>query len=300
MAHDHSHAHIPEKINLAFILAVGLNLTFTIFEVVFGLLANSMSLLADAIHNLGDVVGLTFAWGANWLLSKAATDRYSYGFKRTTILAAIANALFLVSTSVLIAYEASQKLLHPEAVHEWTVIIVALVGIAVNGGTAMLFFKGRHADLNIKGAFLHLAADALISVGVVIGGVIVLFTGLDWIDPVVGLLIVVTILYGTWELLRDSINLILDAVPTHIDHAAVKNYLCSIEGVYAIHDLHIWGLSTRDVALTTHLVMPDLTLTDEDHAEINKTMKEKFHINHVTIQVEKSATGDPCGQVETC
>ena len=300
MTHGHSHSHMPDKVNLAFMLAVGLNLAFTIAEALFGVLANSMSLLADAIHNLGDVVGLLFAWVANWLHARASTERYSYGFKRTTILAAIANALFLVSTSVLIAYESIQKLLHPTDVNEITVIIVALVGIAVNGGTAMLFFKGRKSDLNLKGAFLHLAADALISAGVVLGAVLLLFTGFDWIDPIVGLIIVITILYGSWELLRDSINLILDAVPNHIDQKAVREYLCKLPGVEAIHDLHIWGLSTKDVALTTHLVMPTKKLSDKDHAKINKTLRDKFSIHHVTIQVETSADDDICGQIETC
>lgn len=303
--HDHGHGHhhhhhAPEKMNMAFAIAVGLNSVFIFIEFFYAFMAHSSSLMADAGHNLGDVLALIFAWLANWLLTRKAQEKYSYGFRRTSILAALSNALLLVLTSALIAYEAIEKLIHPTMVHETIVIIVAAIGIVVNGVTALLFVRGSEHDLNLKAAFLHLAADAVISLGVVIAGCLILYTGWNWIDPVVGLLIVVTILLSTWGLLRDSVDLILDAVPGKVNLQAVREYLLSLSGVEAIHDLHIWGLSTVDVALTAHLVMPDRQLSDDEHREINCTLLEKFHINHVTIQVEQSHDHQLCGQVESC
>lgn len=298
--HGHTHGHVPQSFNLAFGIAVTLNLTFTFFQIGFALLANSMSLLADAAHNFGDVFGLVLAWGANWLLSLPARKKYSYGFKRTTILAAIANALILVSTSVLIAYEAIYKLFHLSTVNETMVIIVALIGIFVNGGSALLFMKGAHEDLNIKGAFLHLMGDALISIGVVIAATIIYFTGYVWLDPVVGLLIVIIILWGTWGLLRNSVRLILDGTPHYIDQQGVNHFLAHIPGVTAVHDLHIWGLSTKEIALTAHLVMPEKTLSDADYKKINLILHEKFKINHVTLQVEKGTEEYLCARSEIC
>jgi len=300
-SHDgHSHHPIPSSFNTAFAIAVGLNLAFTLIEAFYAVAANSMGLLADAGHNLGDVLGLSLAWGASVLVSRGATEKYSYGFKRTTILAAIINALILVGTSAIIAYESIYKLLNPSEVHEITVIIVAFIGILINGGTALLFMRGSHADLNIKGAFLHLAYDALISFGVVVAGIVIMFTAWDWLDPIAGLGIVVIILLGTWGLLRDSVNLILDAVPHNIDQQSVRRYLCKLPNVFAVHDLHIWGLSTNEIALTAHLVMPNKTLSDEDFQKINTELKEQFAINHVTIQVEQGTTEDPCGQANVC
>lgn len=290
----HDHHHAPADYNTAFALAFSLNLIYTLVEAGFAIHANSMSLLADAGHNLGDVVGIGMAWLANWLLQKPASDRYSYGFRRATVIAALFNALFLIFTSGLIAYEAIQQFMNPAEIKEHLVIIVALVGIFINGGTAMLFMRGRHSDLNIKGAYLHLAADALVSIGVVITAVIILYTGWDIIDPIVGLLIVVTILLATWELLRDSVNLIMDAVPHSIDRGAVIEYLAKIEGVTAVHDVHIWGLSTREVALTAHMVMPERQLTDEDYQEINHQLLHLFAIHHVTIQVERGDSDEDC------
>lgn len=305
--HDHSHSHHeghshqpPRSFTFAFGLSVALNLAFTIFQVSYALLANSMSLLADAAHNFGDVFGLVLAWGANWLLTRPARKRYSYGYKRTTILAALANALLLVSTSVLIAYESIHKLLHVSTVDETIVMVVASIGILVNGGTALLFMRGAHDDLNIKGAFMHLLADALLSIGVVISAVIIYFTGWQWIDPLAGLIIVIVILWGTWGLLRDSVRLILDAVPHYIDQQKVGEYLQRLPGVAAVHDLHIWGLSTKEIALTAHLVMPEKTLTDADYVKINTDLKEQFRINHVTIQVESGSRDYPCSRTEVC
>lgn len=299
-SHDGHHHHTPHSFNFAFGIAVLLNFGFTLFQVVYALIAGSMSLLADAAHNFGDVFGLALAWGANWLLTLPARKRYSYGFKRTTIIAALINALILVATSALITYESIYKLLHITTVNGKIVIIVALIGIVINGSTAMLFMKGAHDDLNIKGAFLHLLGDALISIGVVVAGILILFTDQMWIDPLVGLMIVTVILFGTWGLLRDSISLILDAIPRHIDHHGVEEYLKQIPGVQAVHHLHIWGLSTKEVALTVHLIVPNRILTNEEYRKINADLKEQFRIDHPTIQVEKGSDEFPCGQLENC
>jgi cobalt-zinc-cadmium efflux system protein len=303
--HDHSHTHdhahaAPQSFNLAFAIAVSLNLGFTLFQIIFSFLANSMSLMADAVHNFGDVFGLVLAWGASWLLTLPSRKRYSYGYKRTTILAALTNALILVSTTVLIAYESISKFLHPAEVNAPIVIVVALIGIIINGSTALLFMRGAQHDLNIKGAFIHLIGDALISIGVVVGGVLILYTHWLWLDPLIGLSIVVMILWGTWGLLRDSVRLILDAVPRHIDQYEIQKFLQSLPQVKAVHDLHIWGLSTKEVALTAHLIMPETTLSDADYEEINVVLKEKFKIDHATIQVERGSTDYPCKRSEIC
>lgn len=299
MAHSHAHHH-PQRLNTFFIVAVLLNLAFTLLEVMYAFSANAMSLLADAGHNLGDVMGLAMAGIANWLLTRPSSHRYSYGFKRTSILAALMNGLILIGTSVFIAYESIYKLLYPQVVQEQIVIIVALIGMVVNGGTALLFIKGSHEDLNVKGAFLHLAADAFISIGVVVAGIIILLSGWQWVDPLVGLMIVVLILMSTWHLLRDSVNLILDGVPAAIDHAAVEEYLLGIAGVEAIHDLHIWALSTRETALTVHLIVPDLHFEDSHLKAISTTLRHDFSINHSTIQVEKRHEAYPCGLENNC
>lgn len=303
--HDHSHGHghahsLPQSFNLAFGLAIGLNLVFTIIQAIYAFFANSMSLLSDAAHNFGDVFGLVLAWGASWLLTLPARKRYSYGFKRTTILAALTNALILVASSAIITLESIYKLAHLSPVNGYIIIIIAAIGIFINGGTALLFMKGAHDDLNIKGAFLHLLSDALISFGVVVGGILIIFTGWNWIDPIVGLLIVLIILWGTWGLLRDSVRLILDAIPHHIDEQGVEQFLKNISGVQAVHDLHIWGLSTKEIALTAHLVMPDRILSDEDYKKINITLKQEYRIDHVTLQVERGSKEFPCLRSEAC
>lgn len=298
--HHHTHSHVPRSFNAAFAIAISVTLTYTIAEAGYGLKIGSMSLLADAAHNLGDVLGLVLAWIANWLLSIPARKRYSYGFKRTTIIAALANAVILVATSALIAYESIFKLFNLSALNENVIIVIALIGIAVNGGSSLLFMRGAEHDLNIKSAFWHLFADMLLLVGVVISAIIIKFTGWFWVDPVVGLLIVLVVLWGTWSLLRDSVHLILDAVPHYIDHAGVKSYLHQLPGVKTVHDLHIWGLSTKEVALTAHLVMPDQHLSDADFKEINHVLHEKFRISHVTLQVEKGSIDDPCLRSEIC
>lgn len=310
-SHNHSHSHgghshgghnhgTVKSFNAAFAIAVILTLGYTFSEAAYGIYAHSMSLLADAAHNLGDGLGLILAWIANWLLSFPARKRYSYGFKRTTIIAALANAFILVATTAVIAYESINKLFHLHGVDEKTVIIVGTIGIFVNLFSSLLFMKGAQDDVNIKGAFLHLMADALILVGVVVSAIVIHYTNLIWIDPVVGLVIVCIILWGTWGLLRDSLSLILDAVPHYIDYPGVKKYLNELPGVTAVHDLHIWGLSTREVALTAHLVMPDRVLTDADFKEINHILHEDFKINHPTIQVERGGSEDLCKRTENC
>lgn len=298
--HGHSHGHGAASFNRAFAIAVTLTLLYTVSEAGYALYANSMSLLADAVHNLGDVLGLVLAWIANWLLSFPARKRYSYGFKRTTIIAALANAFILVSTSAIIAYESIYKLLHLTSVDESIVIMMGIIGIFVNVGASLLFMRGAKDDINIKGAFLHLMADALILVGVVISAIIIHYTQWEWIDPVIGLIIVAIVLIGTWGLLRDSIILLLDAVPHYIDHVGVKTYLQQFPGVTAVHDLHIWGLSTREVALTAHLIMPDIKLSDANYKQINHVLHTEYKISHVTLQVESGSEEDPCVRSQTC
>jgi cobalt-zinc-cadmium efflux system protein len=309
MAHTHSHHdhhghhhhhHQPSQFNLAFALATLLNLAFTLIEAGYALSAHSSSLLADAGHNLGDVFGLMMAWGATLLLGRRAAEKYSYGYKKTTILSALANAMLLVFTSGIIIYEAINKLLHPVAINEITVMIIATIGIVINGGTALLFVRGNEKDLNIKATFLHLAYDALISGGVVIAALIVYFTGWLFLDPLVGIIIVMIILIGTSKLLRNSIDLILGAVPHDINLAAVRTYLSELNGVVTVHDLHIWGLSTQENALTAHLVMPDASLSDADYEKINHVLKHQFKINHVTLQIERGLSANPCGQAIVC
>ncbi len=290
----HHHGEVTRSFNSAFAIAVSLTLLYVIVEAIYGFAANSMTLLADAAHNLGDVLGLVLAWIANWLLTLPARRRYSYGFKRMTIISALVNAMVLVATSVLIAYQSIYKLFHPAPVDEVIVMVVGFIGIFVNGGTSLLFMRGAHDDLNIKGAFWHLLGDALILAGVVISGAIIYFTEWQWVDPLAGLIIVVIIMWGTWGLLRDSVHLMMDAVPRYIDLAGVRDYLAQLPGVTAVHDLHIWGLSTREVALTAHLVIPKGCLNDNDYKVINEKLYHDFKISHATIQVESGCADVPC------
>lgn len=301
--HDHGamgHSHAPTTFNTAFALATLLNLAFTLAEAGYAFFAHSMSLLADAAHNLGDVCGLLMAWGATALLRRRATQKYSYGYKKTTILSALANALLLVFTCAIIIYESINKLIHPVAIHETVVMIVAFIGILINGSTALLFLRGRETDLNIKGAYLHLISDALISIGVVAAAAIIYFTQWIILDPIVGIVIVALVLFTTWNLLRASIDLILGAVPYNVNAQAVLDYLNGINGVTAVHDLHIWGLSTQENALTAHLVMPEVVLSDADYEHINHILRHDFKINHVTLQVERGNSANPCGQAVIC
>jgi len=276
---------------MSFIIAVSANLGFTILEAVYAVIADSASLLADAGHNLSDVLGLLLAWGAAYLATRQTSKLYSYGYRRTTILAAIINAIVLILVAVVIAVESLDKLLYPSPVAEVAIMVVAGIGIVVNAGTALLFRKGGEKDLNLRGAYLHLAYDALISIGVVISAAIIYFTGWLWVDGLAGLLIVAVIVLGTWGLLRDSLNLILDAVPQHIDREAVHDYLSKLKGVTQVHDLHIWALSTNENCLTAHLVMPETPLWEQEdgYEKVGQALKASFDIQHVTLQVEKAA-----------
>ena len=298
MSHNHQH-HIL-RLNVSFALAVLLNFGFVFTEVIYGFIAHSVSLLSDAVHNFADVLGLLMSWGASVLIKRRATQRYSYGYKKLTILAALANALLLVLTSALIVYESVNRLYNPKEINEMIIMIVAFIGMVLNGSTALLFLRENRSDLNIKSAFLHLTYDALIALGVVLAGAVIYFTKWLWIDPIVGLLIVGIITWGSWNLLRRSVELILGAVPYGVNSKEIYTYLKNLPGVQEVHDLHIWGLSTQETALTAHLIMPETNLSDEEYFKINQVLAEKFHIQHVTLQVEQGQKDFPCSQSLIC
>jgi cobalt-zinc-cadmium efflux system protein len=287
MPHDHSHG-VPSH-NRAFVVGVGLNLGFVLLEAGFGLWANSLALLADAGHNLSDVFGLLLAWGASYLAARPPTARRTYGLRRSSILAALLNAALLLIAVGGIAWEAVLRFGHPEPVAGGAVVAVALAGVVVNSATALLFFRGREHDLNVRGAFLHMAADALVSVGVVAAGLVIRFTGWAWVDPATSLAVVAVIAVGTWGLFRESLDLALDAVPEGIDPAAVEAYLAGLPGVAAVHHLHVWAMSTTEVALTAHLVKPDGQLDDALLSRAAEELRERFGIAHATLQLEQGA-----------
>ena len=287
--HSHSHgghSHAPANFNRAFLIGIILNTGFVIIEAVFGLLSGSMALLADAGHNLSDVLALLLAWGASLAAKRPPSARYTYGYKSSTILAALANAALLAVAIGAIAFETFHRMLEPAPVEGTTMVVVAGIGILINAGTAMLFMRGQHDDLNIRGAFLHMAADALVSLGVVIAGIAIIFTNLVWIDPLVSLLIVAVIGWGTWRLAKDSLKMGLLAVPDRIDESAVHTHLASCDGVAAVHDLHIWPMSTTETALTAHLVIPAGHPGDEFLRDLAHQLSQDFHIQHATIQIE--------------
>jgi len=293
--HNHTHANIsPKNFNKAFGIGIVLNITYIIVEVVYGLIINSMALLADAGHNFSDVLGLGLAWGAAYLAKTASTEKRTYGLRKSTILAALFNAIILMIAVGAITIEAVRKLIYPEPVQGQTMMIVAGIGFVINALTALLFVKGRDKDLNIKGAFLHMAADAGVSLGVVAAGLIIFYTNWLWVDPAVSILIVIVITIGTWGLLRDSFHLSMDAVPKEIDLIEVGNYLKGINGVTEVHDLHIWAMSTTEIALTAHLVIPEQTKDDYFLKKICGELHSKFGIEHSTIQIEKSAQSSNC------
>jgi cobalt-zinc-cadmium efflux system protein len=294
MTHDHSHA--PANYNTAFGLGIALNVVYVVVEVIVGLAINSVALLADAGHNTSDVVSLMLAWGATYLSTLPPSSRRTYGLRKTSILASLTNAIILLIVIGAIAWEALRRFTHPQAVPGGTVMWVAGVGAVVNTATALLFMKGRKGDVNIKGAFLHMAADAGVSVGVLLAGLAISLTGLLWIDPMVSLLIVVVITVGTWGLLRDSINLAMDAVPGDIDPEAVRRYLGQQPGVTEVHDLHIWAMSTTENALTAHLVAPAGTGDDSFLSRIADELHHKFEISHTTIQLERGGMCESCDQ----
>lgn len=293
MAHDHPHNHSP-NFNAAFAIGIALNTAYVLFEVIFGLIGHSLALIADAGHNLSDVLGLLVAWAASAMAKSPPTKRRTYGLRGSSILAALFNAIFLLVSVGAIVWEALRRFKAPAEVAASTVIWVSLIGIAVNTATALMFRAGRERDLNIRGAFLHMAADAAISAGVVIAGFAILWTGLYWIDPVVSLLISAIIIWGTWDLLRESTNLALQAVPRNIEPEKVEGYLRQLPGVAKVHDLHIWAMSTTETALTVHLVKPDGAIDDGLLARVCDELQENFHIGHVTIQLECGSATHPC------
>lgn len=289
-SHGHHHHHhgpgAAPTFNRAFFIAIMANGLFVLCQIFFAITSHSTSLLADAVHNLGDVLGLVMAWVANGLLKRLPTEKSTYGMKKTSILSALANGIMLVFSCGIIATEAMYKFFSPTEIQAIPVMIVAAIGIVVNSTTALLFMGGKD-DLNIRSAYLHLFYDALISVGVVVAAAILYWTGWLWIDPVVGLLIAIIILKGTWTLFTDSLRLILDAVPRGISWSAVRNMLQDEEGVEQVHDLHIWALSTQENALSVHLLMPKRELSDAARHRLVAVLKHEHKIQHATIQVEK-------------
>ena len=282
----HPHVHAPPSDNLAFGLGTALNLGFVVAEVAYGISANSLALLSDAGHNLGDVVGLLVAWGALRLAKAAPTKRRTYGLRRSSILAALVNAILLLVAVGAIAWEAVVRFHEPEPIQANVVIWVAAAGIVINAATALLFMSGRKRDLNVRGAFMHMAADAAISAGVVVAGIAIQATGWQWLDPLTSLVIAALIVWGTWGLLREALDLAMDAVPENIDIHAVETYLGALPGVRAVHDLHVWGMSTTECALTVHLVMPRPPADDAFLHGLCIELREKYSICHVTVQVE--------------
>ena len=290
----HEHSHAPKTYNRAFLIGTGLNISFVLIEAWFGLLTNSLALLADAGHNLSDVLGLLLAWGASYLVQRPPNRKYTYGFRRSSILAALINAILLLLTMGGITWEAIQRLQKPTAIAGGTVILVAGIGVVINTITALLFLSGRDKDMNIRGAFLHMAADALVSVSVVLAGIAILLTGWLWFDPVISLVIVVVIVMGTWNLFKDALELILDGVPKQIELIAVRTFLQELQGVTQVHDLHIWAMSTTETALTAHLVIPKGYTGDRFLTDTCKALHTNFGIDHSTLQIESGFPDYPC------
>jgi cobalt-zinc-cadmium efflux system protein len=282
------HGHHRLNYSLAFGIGIALNIIFVVIEIIYGLMANSSALLADAGHNTSDVLSLIFAWGASVLAGRKPKGRFTYGLRRTTIYVSIFNALLLFAAVGAIGWDAFGKIKNPEPVAGNQVMIVAGIGVVINTVTALLFMRGQKDDLNVKGAFLHMTADAAVSLGVVIAGLLIRLTGNYWIDPLMSFVIIIVILWGTIRLFIDSVNLALDAVPKDIDLEEVNSYLLSVEGVEDVHDLHIWAMSTTENALSAHLLVPVPT-GDQFLIDIQNTLSREFNIDHVTIQIEKSA-----------
>jgi cobalt-zinc-cadmium efflux system protein len=291
---DHDHDHQIEDYNRSFAFGVVLNIAFVIIEAGYGIFADSLALIADAGHNLSDVASLLLAWGASALSRKAATAKRTYGFRKVTVLASLTSGIILIVALGGITWEAIGRFANPRSVQGMTVIVVAGIGVVINTLTALLFVKGQKHDLNIRGAFLHMAADAGVSLAVVVAGIIISIWGWLWIDPVMSLFIAAVIFWGTWGLLRDSINYTLDAVPKGIDYHGIKRYLTGLDRVDCIHDLHIWPLSTTEVALTVHLVVEDVSLDNNFLREVQQYLRDRFRIGHATIQVETLKGRNEC------
>lgn len=308
--HQHSHAHAhhahtghhhaPTSYNRAFVLGLLLNGGFVLTEVTFGWLANSVALIADAGHNLGDVLGLLLAWIASVLARRRPSARYTYGWRKSSVLAAFLNSILLLVATGSIVWESLQRLVNPGEVNGAIVIGVAAVGIAINAGTALMFFAGRKTDMNIRAAFQHMAADAMVSLGVVLAGMAILVTHWLWLDPAFSLLISVLIIFSTWGLLQDSFHLAIDGVPDSINEQVVRTYLSERAGVTQIHDLHIWSMSTAETALTAHLVMPGGHPGDGFLAQICQELRDRFGIHHATLQIEVGDVNYPCLLEPSC
>jgi cobalt-zinc-cadmium efflux system protein len=290
----HGHSHGPANYNKAFAIGIVLNFGFVLTEAGYGYVANSLALMADAGHNLSDVLGLILAWAAAWLSTRKPSNRHTYGLRSFSILAALANALLLLVAVAGIAWEAIARFKNPAPISGNIVIIVAGIGILINSATALLFMSGRKGDLNIRGAYLHMAADALVSLGVVIAGIVIAYTSWNWLDPAISLLISAVIVFSTWQLLRDSLHLAIQGVPSGIDIAKIRAYLSGRSGVSAIHDLHIWPISTTETALTAHLVIPSGHPGDNFLWNIAEEMKADFSIHHSTIQIEVGDSKKRC------
>jgi cobalt-zinc-cadmium efflux system protein len=291
--HAHGHHHAPADFGNAFKLGIGLNVVFVLVEGAAGLLYNSMALVADAGHNLSDVLALVLAWIASIAARRPPSGRFTYGFKSSTILAALGNALLLAFAIGAILIETVHRVMAPQQPEGVVMVVVAGIGVAINALTAMLFMRGQE-DINIRGAYLHMAADALVSLGVVLAGVAIILTGLTWIDPLISIVIVAVIAWGTWGLARDSLTMSLLAAPARIDLAEVKAHLASFDGVTAVHDLHVWPMSTTETALTAHLVMPGKPAPDSVLRAIADSLEARFGVGHSTLQVESGE--NPCGQ----
>ena len=287
-ANGHGHSHGRTNFDRAFAIGTILNIGIVLAELIFGYFANSLALMADAAHNVSDVAGLLLAWGAAWLSRRGPTAERTYGYRRASILAALGNAALLLVATGGIAVEAIRRFAEPQQLDAGTVIWVAALAIALNGAVAVMFMRGRHDDLNIKGAFLHMLGDAAVSFGVVLAAALTLWTGWLWIDPAISLGIAIFVLWASWGLARSSVNLALDAVPENVDRKQVEAYLNSLPGVTEVHDLHIWAMSTTETALTVHLVRPNAGLDDGFIAAACERLDRDFKIHHATLQVEHS------------
>jgi len=294
---DHNHPHaVPKHITKAFLVGLILNIAFVVIEAIAGLYTHSLSLLADAGHNLSDVASLALVLFANKIAMKQSNDKYSFGYKQSTVLVALVNGGILLFALGAVAYEAVIRISNPQSIEGGVVAAIAGVGIVINSISAFLFFRDKEKDLNVKGAYLHMASDAVISLGVVIAGIVIIYTGWFWLDSIVSLILVIVVVIGTWGLLKESLRLTLNGVPTDIDMGEVKNYFLSLRGVSEVHDLHIWAISTTETALTIHLVIPNDILDDVIYKNIRENLHHKFNIAHSTIQIEKNNGQFHCEQ----
>jgi cobalt-zinc-cadmium efflux system protein len=290
----HAHSHAPATFGRAFAVGIALNTAYVIAEALYGVLANSLALIADAGHNFGDVLSLAVAWFASSLARRAPTERYTYGLRGSSILAALSNAVVLLLVTGGIAWAAILKLAHPSPAGGLTMIVVASGGVLINGATAMMFASGRKGDINIRAAFAHMASDAMVAMGVAVSGAAILLTHWAWLDPAVSLAIGALIVWGTWSLMRESLDLALHAVPASVNRAEVLGYLRGLPGVSEVHDLHIWGMSTTENALTAHLVRPGRELDDSLLRRACVDLRERFSVHHATLQIEEGLADHPC------